>query len=96
MSTAAPEATGGQPASAQQGPSRPAAPTAPETREYLILESTQDGVWREKEKVTAETNEAALAAIKDPKREARYQAVAMRNWSPKSPKIETITSISYV
>lgn len=78
------------------GAPQPQPPRAATTeREYLILESTQDGVWREKEKITADSNDAALAAIKDPNKAARYQPIATRNWSPKSPKIETVTTVNW-
>ena len=65
------------------------------TREYIILESKQTGVWQEKEKVTAATNDDALEAIKDPQATSKYQAIASRNWSPKSPKVETVTVVRF-
>ncbi len=65
------------------------------TREYIILESKQAGVWQEKEKVTAATNDDALEAIKDPQATSKYQAIASRNWSPKSPKVETVTVVRF-
>lgn len=65
------------------------------TREYIILESKQTGVWQEKEKVTAATNDEALEMIKDPSGSSKYQAIASRNWSPKSPKVETVTVVRF-
>lgn len=65
------------------------------TREYIILESKQAGVWQEKEKVTAATNDEALEAVKDPQATSKYQAIASRNWSPKSPKVETVTVVRF-
>ena len=73
----------------------PSPPASPSPREYLVLESRQAGVWHEKEKVSADTNEDALAAIKDPDKAAKYVVIASRNWSPKSPEIETVTTVKF-
>lgn len=90
------EATGGTGGLAATGaPASPAPPKTPAEREYLILESTSPGVWKEKEKVTADSNDAAYDAIDSPNNTASYQAIAMRNWSPKSPKVETVTTVNW-
>ena len=69
--------------------------TPPDSREYIILESKQAGVWHEKEKVKAGDNNEALGAISNPDKTAKYQAIASRNWSPKSPEIETVTTVNW-
>lgn len=70
-------------------------PAGAEARQYMILESTQQGVWREKQVVTAGSNDGALEAIGEPNQQAKYQAIAMRNWSPKSPTVETVTTVKF-
>lgn len=77
-------------------PQEDATPAAPaREREYVILESVQQGVWREKQVVTADSNDGALEAITDPNQQAKYQAIAHRNWSPKSPTVETVTTVKF-
>ena len=79
----------------EEAPAPAPAPAAPGPREYLVLESKQAGHWQEKEKVSADSNEDALAAIKDPDKTAKYVVIASRNWSPKSPEIETVTTVKF-
>jgi hypothetical protein len=82
----------------------PTAPTEPEKdkagtsqREYVILEQrAKDGPWTRIKNVTASDVDSALSSLgDDASATASYVAVAERYWQPKSPLIETQTTITW-
>lgn len=88
----------------QEPPVAPAEPTEPEqeksgssSREYVILEQrAKDGPWVELKRVTASDADSARGSLGDQaSATASYVAVADRYWQPKSPKVETQTTITW-
>jgi len=83
----------------------PAEPTEPEKdkagssqREYVILEQrSKDGPWTELKRVVAGDVDAALNSLgeKSMNQGASYVAVADRYWQPRSPKVETVTTVTW-
>lgn len=68
-----------------------------EPREYLVLQSNQQGTWQEVKTILATSAEGAIKSLGQDslKANVKYVAVPMRNWSPRSPKVETTTRISF-
>lgn len=69
--------------------------SAPVDREYLVLESLAEGTWKEKQKVKASSREDAYDKIESPNDSAKYMAIALRDWSPKAPKTETVVTTTW-
>lgn len=68
-----------------------------EPTEYLVLESLQEGVWKEVKRVTASSSTQARRSLDEGKlnKAAKYVAVPTRSWDPLSPVVETQTKISF-
>lgn len=67
-------------------------------REYVVLEQrAKDGPWVEIKRVTAGDVDAALNSLGESSmnQNASYVAVADRYWQPRSPKVETVTTVTW-
>lgn len=86
-------------------PEAPAEQTEPEKdkagtsqREYVVLEQrSKDGPWIEVKRVKASDVDSALNSLGENSMNqgASYVAVADRYWQPRSPKVETVTTITW-
>lgn len=67
------------------------------SREYVILEQrAKDGPWVELKRVVAGDVDAALNSLGENMNQgASYVAVADRYWQPRSPKVETVTTVTW-
>ena len=86
-----------EPLVAETEVAEPEKSAGPRDREYVILEQrAKDGPFTIIKRVTANDVDAALNSLGDNMNQgASYVAVADRYWQPRSPKVETVTTITW-